>query len=141
MAKLTVTRGLPGSGKTTAARATGDLCVSRDDIRQMLYGKRYGEEGVDEQAVTVAEEAVVYALMRAGRDVVVHDTCLDDEYLRAWEYMAYDGSGDGNPQFEVIDLRGMPLRVCINRDAQRAHPVGEEAIIEMYMEYIKDLDL
>lgn len=140
MAKLTVTRGLPGSGKTTAARATGDLCVSRDDIRQMLYGKRYGEEGVNESIITSAEDALVATLLEDGCNVVVHDTNLRDRHVDIWRYLAVNAGAD----FEIIDLRAMPLRICIRRDEQRwgtpAH-VGEEVIRKMYDEHIINLDL
>ncbi|HEX2774665.1 MAG TPA: AAA family ATPase, partial [Micromonosporaceae bacterium] len=43
MTRLIVTRGLPGSGKTTYARTLQPrvVRVNRDDLRRMLHGGRF----------------------------------------------------------------------------------------------------
>lgn len=86
---IIVTRGLPASGKSTWAKAwvaadpSSRLRVNRDDIRQMLYGKYWGE-GVDEAQVTKTEEALVTVAIKAGRDVVVDATHLKASYAAKW---------------------------------------------------------
>lgn len=137
---MIVFRGLPGCGKTQRARELGFPCVSRDDIRTMLYGKLYGEEGVDEKEVTLVQEAVVRALILAGRTVVIHDTCLKEEYLQRWGFIARFNFA----AIEVIDMRDMPLPMVLARNEHRKGTrqyVSEDEILDMYDTHIAPLNL
>ncbi|NUR25646.1 MAG: AAA family ATPase, partial [Catenulispora sp.] len=59
MPKFILTRGLPGSGKTTWAKAQpGFVRVNRDELRTMLHGGLLGT-GWAEQQVTVAQRAQI----------------------------------------------------------------------------------
>src|SRR4029453_2439326 len=61
MAKLIITRGLPGSGKTTWAKAQpGTVRVNRDELRRMMHGGHTGE-GWAERQITVAQRAQIDA--------------------------------------------------------------------------------
>jgi len=137
MATLVITRGLPGSGKTTIAMplvqaASGRMArVNRDDLRQMMHGGRLGT-GWQEDQVTVAQRAAVEALLRAGVDVIADDTNLPDASVRGWEQLARRCGAE----LQVIDLREVvPVEECIRRDAARGAAggrlVGEEVIREM----------
>ena len=123
--KLIVLRGLPGSGKTTAARewVSQDpdhrARVGRDALRDALYGTRKGLSGAQEDSVTRVQREAVRALLRASRDVIVDDMNLRARYARAWADLALE-EGVG---FEVIDAR-TPVEECIKRDANR--PEGEQ---------------
>ena len=76
MAKLIITRGLPGSGKTTWAKAQpGTVRVNRDELRRMMHGGHTGE-GWAERQITVAQRAQIEALLRAGVSVICDDTNL-----------------------------------------------------------------
>ena len=82
MATLTITRGLPGSGKTTWARQRGGAVrVNRDDLRRMLHGGAIGS-GWAEVQVNVAQRALIEALLRAGLDVISDDTNLRASVVR-----------------------------------------------------------
>jgi len=89
MTELIVTRGLPASGKSTWAKAwvaedpANRVRVNRDDLRFMLFGKYWGK-GVDEDAVTVAEEALVKSALSKGKSVVVDATHLRASVVRKW---------------------------------------------------------
>src|SRR5256885_16430889 len=76
MPTLTVTRGLPGAGKTTWARAQGGhVRVNRDELRRMLHGGALLTDWAEKQ-VTIAQRAQVEALLRAGLNVICDDTNL-----------------------------------------------------------------
>src|SRR5262245_49221920 len=82
MATLTITRGLPGSGKTTWAKAQPRAVrVNRDELRKMLHGGWTGESWA-ERHVTAAQRAAVEALLRNGVDVICDDTNLRAKVVR-----------------------------------------------------------
>jgi predicted kinase len=134
MATLTITRGLPGSGKTTWARKQrGAVRVNRDDLRRMLHGGMIGL-GWAEVQVTVAQRALVEALLRAGVNVICDDTNLRSRYVRE---LAALGRACGA---EVVyrDFTDVPVDECVARDAARQPPerVGEEAIRSMWKRHL-----
>jgi predicted kinase len=140
-AELVITRGLPASGKTVWARAwvaedpPRRLRVNRDDLRVMATG-RMVLPGRLEDAVTVAERAVVESLLRAGHDVVVDDTHLRLRHARAWAELA----AAIGVRFAVRDFTDVPLEVCLARDAARAaageRAVGEAVIRDLHERFL-----
>lgn len=92
--KLTITIGVPASGKTTWAHKTAKhegntRLVSRDDIRLMLFGP--GGYKITEEKETlvsrVAEDTVIAALT-SGKNVIVHDTNLKQISREKWKSIA-----------------------------------------------------
>jgi len=134
MPTLTVTRGLPGSGKTTWAKAQPGLRrVNRDDLRRMLHGGRLGTSAA-ELEVTLAHRAAVESLLRAGRDVVCDDTNLRARVVRELaEVAARCGAA-----FVVRDFTDVDVDECVRRDTLRdgGERVGEEVIRGMYQRYL-----
>ncbi len=136
MSTLHITRGLPGSGKTTYAREwvaadpTRRARVNRDDIRTMLHGDRLGTRWQEDQ-VTVVQDAAVEALLRAEMDVICDDTNLGKADMIRWQRLATNAGAT----LAVIDLRHVPQDVCIARDAARGAAggrlVGAEVIRAM----------
>ena len=133
VATLTITRGLPGSGKTTWARERPAARVNRDDLRLMLHGAA-GYQGWAERQVTVAEHAQIEALLRAGVDVVCDDTNLRHRTVRDLHDLAVRAGAT----FAVHDLTEVPLEVCLARDAARTDrpPVGAAVIRDMHRRYL-----
>ncbi len=132
--KLTITRGLPGSGKTTWARAQPGWRVNRDDLRAMFCtGWEYGDPAAEE-ALTEAQHRAICALLLHRRDVVVDDTNLRQEHVNALRQLA-DAYG---AEFVVKDFTGVPLETCLERDAARpeADRVGEHVIRGMHSKYL-----
>lgn len=129
MTTLAITRGYPGSGKTTRARQwvaadpTSRVRVNRDDLRFNLFGQYTGLDYSQEQTVTTAQHAAVKALLAAGRDVVVDDTNLRLRHARNYADIALAAGAD----FEVWDI-DTPVEVCIERDDARTPYVGADVI-------------
>lgn len=140
-AVLIVTRGVPGSGKTTRAvgwvaeNPTGRARVNRDSLRAMLHGARLGTYE-QEQMVSTIQRASIRALLHQGIDVVADDTNLSRGAMQRWiELAAEEGTG-----FLIWDFTAVPVDECIRRDAQREGParVGERVIRDMHARHLAD---
>lgn len=136
MTELIITRGLPGSGKSTWARqwVTEDPAhraeVNRDLLRIMLHGG-YADA---ETQVTAASHASIAALLSAGVSVVCSDTNLPQRHARDLARIAARAKAD----LDVRDLTDVPLETCLARNAARAdkEPVPEGVIREMHARYV-----
>src|SRR6476659_10755665 len=137
MPKLIITRGLPGSGKSTRARAwvaddpAGRARVNRDDLRAMLH------EGVwlgrpTESLVIAARNALITNLLQIETDVVCDDTNLRQRTARDLAYLATANRAD----LEIWDLTDVPVEVCIERDRDRDRTVGEAVIRDLHRRYL-----
>lgn len=85
--------------------------------------------------MTIAQRAQVEHLLRAGVDVVIDDTNLAADYVKAWMEMAVRTGAD----FELRDeFLMVPLDTCIARDAQRTgrERVGEEFLRTTHQNYL-----
>ncbi|WP_431977613.1 AAA family ATPase [Micromonospora haikouensis] len=126
---LIITVGLPGAGKTTWAKGTGHTRVNRDELRDLLHGVRdYTPE--HEQQVTIAQEAAVAGLLRAGITVVADDTNLHEDYLARWEALA----AECGARLVIVDhFLAVPAAECIHGQADRParERVSAEAITSM----------
>lgn len=147
---LTITRGLPGSGKSTWARAyvaedpAGRARVNRDDLRGMLHDGVFVKTEFDdsrqwlrrgtESAVQSIRDATVRKLLQRGLHVVCDDTNLPNGVA---EHLAKIAAQVG-AYFAVQDFRDVPLEVCLERNAARGGQaqVAEDVIREMHGKYI-----
>lgn len=138
-----LTRGLPGSGKTTwasrlVAVKNGTWArVNRDETRAMLFlGETHGLTVEEEQQVTAVQEAQVRGLLQAGISVVVDDTNLNVKSVRRWMNVATKERAD----FQHKDF-DVTLEVAIQQAKQRADEGGravpEAAIRRMHNRYLK----
>lgn len=134
MAMLTITRGLPGSGKTTWAKAQPRAVrVNRDELRKMMHGGWTGESWAERQ-VTTAHRAAVEALLRMGIDVICDDTNLRAKVVRELAELA----SECGASVSLVDFTHVSLEVCLRRDAERleGERVGEAVIRRMYERYL-----
>jgi predicted kinase len=140
---LTITRGVPGCGKTTYAQkwvqddTRNRSRLNRDDLRETMHGGSHGYPRELEDAVTVAHHAAVTALLLAGRDVITDDMNLSNKQVKAWMELARAAGAD----FDIVDLTNVPVETCIERDAARGnlggHSVGAEYITQKHQQFIK----
>lgn len=143
MTSLTLTIGLPGSGKTTMAERCREadpttVLVSRDGIRAELFGgfTNYSQE--QESLVTSIAEKAVDKALEEGRHVIVHDMNLRKAYRKRWAtYAVKHGAG-----FKYIDLTHVPVEHCITRVQTRydlgGRWVDPEVILNLYKRYLSN---
>ena len=146
MTTLTITRGLPASGKTTWARARVEeaggrvVRVNRDDARLNLFGARHKTRlsHHDEQALTRIQQNAVAELLGIGRDVIVDDTNLVLRFARQWADLARNMGAE----FVVNDdFLAVPVEECVRRNAARDDGVPERVIREMHARFRPDRGL
>lgn len=135
--QLTMMSGISGSGKSTwasqQAREQGDsVIVSRDKIRQMLYG--YSAETVQnyyrhpmlnkrEVNVTSVEMAMVRCQLLEGKHVIIDDTNLKVSTIHHFKKVF-------KPYQIHFQLCDTDTEEAIRRDASRPQPVGRQIIEE-----------
>lgn len=134
--RLLITRGLPGSGKTTFARRLQPwvVRVNRDDLRRMLHGRRLYTPWAEGLVSTVQRNAVE-KLIEARADVMVDDTNLAPARIREWSALAFRLG----VRFEVHDFTGVPVDECVRRDSARPDDerVGEPGIRNLHRKYLE----
>lgn len=140
MAKLTITRGLPGSGKTTWAEAwvaespSHRVRINRDALRGMIHFKQGPAPNETEQAITKTQKDLARHYLRLGYSVVVDDTNLRQRHAREWATLAKLTGAE----FEVEDFTRIPLETCLRQNAQRneATRVPEAVIRSMHTKFL-----
>jgi len=126
MTKLTITRGLPGCGKTTESRRRVAenprrlARVNRDDIGAQLHGRRFYEDPdlmrSTERAITVAQHAQIAELLKRGWDVICDDTNLARRVARDLRNLAVRCGAE----FEIVDMLDVPLETVFAQNEMRA---------------------
>lgn len=135
--KLAYTRGLPGSGKTRAAfewleKNPDAIRINNDDLRYMFSGAYWSNKAL-EKKVRAMRNAFIHTALAQGHSVIVDNTHLPESYEETYRQIALQHGA----KLEVIDLRDVPLEVCIERNYKRDRVVPEKVIRDMYRRFIK----
>lgn len=144
--KLTITVGIPGSGKSFEAAMIqhasepGEVeLVSRDDLRHLLFDSEGILTGPEENRITQIETMIVKDGLRAGKHVVVHDTNLKSQYRTRWARIARDLGAE----FVILDMTHVALNDCLTNVGMRADSGGRyvpsTVIRDMHKKFIEPL--
>lgn len=134
-ARLYITRGVPGSGKSTFAREWVEenpsrrVRVNRDDIRFMLFGKYWG---VDEKAVTRVQDTLLRSALADGKEVILDNTNLQSKNVVDVLKIAAERPG---VFVEFVDFP-ISCKEAVARDAARDRTVGEDVIRSFYDRFL-----
>lgn len=137
MPTLHITRGIPGSGKSTwanewfAADPEHRALSNRDDIRASLFPGNIGVVGYErEKLVTKVQHAAIKSLLNEGYDVCVHDTNLRAKFVQ--ELMRF--SDDVEFHDFPIDIHSAQAR-NLARAAAGGRFVPPEVIVDMFQRF------
>ena len=144
--KIWITRGLPGSGKSTWAKEMTALfkrtvIVERDELRYLCTGKYWTGDKELEERVTRLQEGLVRRYIGEGLTVIISDTHLPDRSVKRWQKLALEL----NVPVEVKDFRDVPLLKVLSNNQERGKwsgkQVPEAVIIDKHNRFIKGRDL
>ena len=135
---LVVTRGLPGCGKSTWAKAQVDYAptgrvvrVNNDEMRASLFGTNLGHDDgkTSAQLLKQIREATLQALLQQGGDraIIVDNTHVHNHEVSRLEHFAMMYGA----KFVVKDFLHVDVETCKQRNAQRESPVPENIIDSM----------
>lgn len=129
-AKLTLTHGLPGSGKSTWAEAevakdpANRVRVNRDDIRTELFGEKYHKGDFpqkSESQVTQVHQRRVREGLAAGKQVYCDDTNLNPRFMGQLAQLASNYGAEFEQKYFDV-----PVAECKRRNALRAAAGGRD---------------
>jgi tRNA uridine 5-carbamoylmethylation protein Kti12 len=143
MAQVILTRGLPGSGKSTWANRQVDTKpgrvkrVNKDDLRAMLDNGRWSRD--NERFVLQVRDTIVRAALAGNTDVIVDDTNLSPKHEAHFRRVvaAINERYGTDHRVTIRDFTDVPLDTCIARDLKRADSVGERVIRGMFNQFLK----
>ena len=139
-----MTRGLPGSGKSTWAReyikddVLNIVIINNDSLRKMFndsywwYDDRIRRN--TESFVIQARDELICLALRNGKSIVLDETNLhpkSEEHVR--ELLAQH---ELTADIEIMDFTSVPLETCLQNDMKREKSVGESVIKRMYNQYL-----
>ena len=140
MKKVTILRGLPGSGKSTfAKKLVADnpnvyKRINRDDLR-MMFDNGHFTKG-NEKFVKQVRDVLIIKALEEGKHVIVDDTNLSktNETRIKQLVLEHNKAKNDTVQVELIEIE-TSLADCIARDALREKPVGERRIRDLHRQF------
>lgn len=142
MAKLTMCKGLPASGKSFWARNEAKalwgpdttVVVTKDDIRNSApFAKKDWNFDMEKEIIRVRDFQISEALNK-GKDVISADTNLAPKHEARLREIAKKYKAE----FVVKSFLDVPISTCIERDALREGKecVGEKVIRDMAEQFL-----
>lgn len=139
--KLTMCRGLPGSGKTTwalnqlAGGINRSIRVNKDDLRAELGQNGWVWSQANEQEIIALRDSRIANALKLGFDCISDDTNFARKHKVQLEVIARLHGA----QFEIRDFTNVSVDECIRRDALRPASVGRKVIEQMAAKYLSNV--
>jgi predicted kinase len=136
MKNVILTRGIPGSGKSTWTKEQLRLHpnqykrVNRDDLRLMLDNEQFNPKR--EKFITKIQHELILKSLQEGYHVICDDTNLNPKTIESITNLV-----KGIATVKIQDFTHVPLEVCIQQDLKRLNSVGKDVIVKFYNQYIK----
>lgn len=136
MKRITLTRGIPASGKTTWAKEQLKKYpnrykrINRDDLRLMLDNEQFNPKR--EKFITKTQHTLILTALEEGYHVICDDTNLNPKTVSSIMELV-----SGKAIIEFKDFTNVPLKTCIERDLKRKNSVGQKVIIDFYNRYLR----
>lgn len=136
MITVTITKGLPASGKTTwakkmIAKNPGMYKrINKDDLRSMLDAGKWSKE--NEKMVLRIRDMLILEALKDGKHVIIDDTNLHHKHEQQIKELV-----KGKAQVKIKDFTDVSVDECVRRDLQRLEYVGEKTIRKMYKQFIQ----
>jgi predicted kinase len=139
MKKVILTKGLPGSGKSTWAKDALDMSepknsfkrINNDDLRKMFDNGHYSSDM--EKFIKKAVDALVLLALEEGKHVILDNTHLSDNSINRIKELV-----KGKAEVVIEDkFLQVPLETCIKNDLKRLDSVGKDVIVKLYEQHIK----
>jgi predicted kinase len=136
MLTVTLTKGLPGSGKSTWAKQIIDenpsffKRINKDDLRAMLDNGKFSSS--NEKFILKIRDSLILMALDDGKHVIIDDTNLHPKHTERIKELI-----NGKARLVIKDFTDVPLDVCIERDLKRTNSVGEKVIRSMYNKFLK----
>lgn len=142
MIQITITKGLPASGKSTwaeeqvlSAPANSIKRVNKDSLRAMLDGGRHSK-GSESFVLTVRDFIIAQAL-KDGKHVIVDDTNLAPHHeTRIRKLAEAHTTATGKKVTVNVKFFDISVDEAIARDLKRTKSVGERVIRKMYNDFL-----
>lgn len=141
MSKLIIMRGLPGSGKSTWAKAwvnedpINRIRLNWDDMRNMM-GPYWIPERENTGVLKELREKFLKHMMELNWDIVCDNMNLNPKEIEFYENIVKEFNEDGHPYTIEFKDFFIPVEECIRRDAMRANPIGEKTIKSLFHKYM-----
>ena len=134
MRKVTITSGIPASGKTTWAKEQQKkdpniIRVNKDSLREMLNDGRYSK--TNEKFVLKVRDFIISEAVNNGNNVIVDDTNLSSKHKDRITQLVKGSAIIKTKNFDIS------LEECVERDLHRKNSVGEKVIKDMYNQFVK----
>lgn len=116
--------------------------INKDDLRAMIDGGKWSPK--NEKFIIEMRDWMVDLAMLSGYNVIVDDTNYNQKHeaalrekVRKWNEQLLMPGDKPDFVFEVKDFSDVSPEECVKRNLQRAHPVPEKIIWDMWKKYIK----
>lgn len=136
MITVYLTKGLPGSGKSTWAKETVNKNpnsykrVNKDELREMLDCGHWSRDA--EKFILNVRDQIILQAIEEGKHVIIDDTNLASKHIDRISLLVKKKA-----RIEIVDFTDVPIETCIKRDLKRLNSVGEKVIRDMYKQFLE----